>query len=476
MHFRRTMSRVPTLASLEIRYKKSFGHKFRDFIALCGHYFAPVKKYIFPSFIAVHYFYTISLTLITSILLYPIKNTRYIDTLFLAAGAVTQGGLNTVDINNLSLYQQIVLYIVCCISTPIAVHSCLAFVRLYWFERYFDGIRDSSRRNFKMRRTKTILERELTARTMTKNRTGTQRTSYPRKQAKTDDFQEKLFSGEMVNRDEQDSVHSDQNSHDISRDSSNNNMNHNGSSGSLDDFVKEDETDDNGEYQENNSYSTVGSSSNTVADESLNQKPKPSSLRFDEPHSKQRPARVPSEKFAKRRGSRDISPADMYRSIMMLQGKHEATAEDEGPPLVIGSPADGTRYKSNVNKLKKATGINGSTIKIRDKGNESNTDQNSVSSEANSMASVSDESSLHTNFGNKVPSLRTNTHRSNSGPIAITDNGETDKKHGPSIQFDITKPPRKISKRVSTFDDLNPKSSVLYRKKASKNAANTATN
>lgn len=136
MHFRRTMSRVPTLASLEIRYKKSFGHKFRDFIALCGHYFAPVKKYIFPSFIAVHYFYTISLTLITSILLYPIKNTRYIDTLFLAAGAVTQGGLNTVDINNLSLYQQIVLYIVCCISTPIAVHSCLAFVRLYWFERY----------------------------------------------------------------------------------------------------------------------------------------------------------------------------------------------------------------------------------------------------------------------------------------------------------------------------------------------------
>ena len=468
MHFRRTTSRVPTLASLEIRYKKSFGHKFRDFIALCGHYFAPVKKYIFPSFIAVHYFYTISLTLITSILLYPIKNTRYIDTLFLAAGAVTQGGLNTVDINNLSLYQQIVLYIVCCISTPIAVHSCLAFVRLYWFERYFDGIRDSSRRNFKMRRTKTILERELTARTMTKNRTGTQRTSYPRKQAKTDDFQEKLFSGEMVNRDEHDSVHSDQNSHDVSRDSSNNNTNHNGSSGSLDDFVKEDETDDNGEYQENNSYSRVGSSSNTVADESLNQKPKPSSLRFDEPHSKQRPARVPSEKFAKRRGSRDISPADMYRSIMMLQGKHEATAEDEGPPLVIGSPADGTRYKSNVNKLKKATGINGSKIKIRDKGNESNTDQNSVSSEANSTASVSDESSLHTNFGNKVPSLRTNTHRSNSGPIAITDNAETDKKHGPSIQFDITKPPRKISKRVSTFDDLNPKSSVLYRKKASK--------
>ncbi|CAI4034299.1 hypothetical protein SMKI_10G0860 [Saccharomyces mikatae IFO 1815] len=468
MYFRRTMSRVPTLASLEVRYKKTFGHKLRDFIALCGHYFAPVKKYVFPSFIAVHYFYTISLTLITSILLYPIKNTRYIDTLFLAAGAVTQGGLNTVDINNLSLYQQIVLYIVCCISTPIAVHSCLAFVRLYWFERYFDGIRDSSRRNFKMRRTKTILERELTARTMTKNRTGTQRMSYPTKQDKTDDFQEKLFSGEMVNRDEQDSVHSSQNSHDVSNDSNNNSTNHNGSSGSLDDFVKEDETDENGEHLENNSYSTVGSSSNTVADESITQKPKISCLRFDESQNRRKQTRVPSEKFAKRRGSRDISPADMYRSIMMLQGKHEGTAEDDGPPLVIGSPTESTRNISNVGKLKMATAIDSSTIKIQDKGNDSDTGQNYAPSGSNTSTSVSDEGSLPTNFDSRVPSLRTTTRRSNSGPIAITDNGEMDKKHGPSIQFDITKPPRRVPKRVSTMDDFNLRSYIPHKKKSKK--------
>ncbi|CAI4043575.1 hypothetical protein SKDZ_10G0870 [Saccharomyces kudriavzevii ZP591] len=461
MHLRRTMSRVPTLASLEIRYEKTFGHKLRDFIALCGHYFSPVKKYVFPSFIAVHYFYTISLTLITSILLYPIKNTRYIDTLFLAAGAVTQGGLNTVDINNLSLYQQIVLYIVCCISTPIAVHSCLAFVRLYWFERYFDGIRDSSRRNFKMRRTKTILERELTARTMTKNKTGNKRASHPSKQDKTDDFQEKLFSGEMVNRDEQDSVHSGHNSPDAS------NINHDGSSGSLDDVVKEDETDGNGQYQENNSYSTVGSSSNTAADENISQKPEPSSLRFDDSQKKREQKTVPSEKFAKRRGSRDISPADMYRSIMMLQGKHEGTTEDEGPPLVIGSPTDGTRHISNGTKSKTSTITNSNTTIIQDKRNKSSTDENSALSSSNTSGSVSDENSLPTNLGGRTPSLSTERHKSNSGPIAFTDDRVTDRKQGPSIQFDIIKPPRRAPKRVSTMNDINPRLST-HRKRSSR--------
>ncbi|KOG98486.1 Trk1p [Saccharomyces eubayanus] len=470
MHLRGTMSRVPTLASFEVRYKKSFGHKFRDFIALCGHYCSPIKKYVFPNFIAVHYFYTIVLTIITSIMLYPVKNIRYIDALFLAAGAVTQGGLNTVDVNNLTLYQQIILYLICCISTPIAVHSCLAFVRLYWFERYFDGIRDSSRRNFKMRRTKTILERELTAKTMTKSKTGTQRMSRPEKSDKRDDFQEKLFSGEMVNRDEQDSVHSSHSSRDSNSNSkSNNTSNNNGSSGSLDDYAKEDEADEVQRYPGNKSYSSVGSSSNTATDENISQKLKPSSLRFDESQNKRKRTGVPSEKFARRRGSRDITPEDMYRSIMMLQGEHEGTAEDEGPPLVIGSPTDGTRSTGNSNKLKSAS-MNDGKVKIQDKGAKISLDQDYVSHSSNSSACTSDEDSLPTNFGGTTPSLSGKTQKSSSGPIAFTEGGGADRKQGPSIQFNITKPPRRASKskRVSTMDDLNPRSFFPHQKKTSK--------
>jgi len=39
--------------------------------------------------------YMIGLTLLGSIILYPMKNMAYIDALFFAAGAATQSGLNT---------------------------------------------------------------------------------------------------------------------------------------------------------------------------------------------------------------------------------------------------------------------------------------------------------------------------------------------------------------------------------------------
>lgn len=49
----------------------------------------------------------IFMTIIGSILLFPAGGLRYIDALFFAAGAATQSGLNTVDVNKLFLYQQV---------------------------------------------------------------------------------------------------------------------------------------------------------------------------------------------------------------------------------------------------------------------------------------------------------------------------------------------------------------------------------
>lgn len=49
----------------------------------------------------------ILMTIIGSILLFPAGGLRYIDALFFAAGAATQSGLNTVDVNKLFLYQQV---------------------------------------------------------------------------------------------------------------------------------------------------------------------------------------------------------------------------------------------------------------------------------------------------------------------------------------------------------------------------------
>ncbi|KAI4188415.1 MAG: hypothetical protein LQ348_003933, partial [Seirophora lacunosa] len=92
------------------------------------------------NFITIHYLYIMSLTIAGSVLIYPAGNTAYIDALFFASGCATQSGLNTIDINSLSTYQQVVIYLLTMIATPTFIHTFVVFVRLYWFERRFQHI------------------------------------------------------------------------------------------------------------------------------------------------------------------------------------------------------------------------------------------------------------------------------------------------------------------------------------------------
>ncbi|TID22901.1 Efflux pump [Venturia nashicola] len=105
------------------------------------------------NFILLHYFYMILMTIIGSILLFPAGGLRYIDALFFAAGAATQSGLNTVDVNTLFLYQQIVLVLMACLCNPIIINTFVVFVRLYWFEKRFRGVARQAR---EFRRTRTL--------------------------------------------------------------------------------------------------------------------------------------------------------------------------------------------------------------------------------------------------------------------------------------------------------------------------------
>ncbi|KAL2810971.1 putative potassium ion transporter [Aspergillus granulosus] len=92
------------------------------------------------NFILIHYIYIISIALLTSIIIYPGNDLKYIDALFFAAGAATQSGLNTVDFNLLYTYQQVILYFVSMLTTPIFIHTALVFIRLYWFEKRFQHV------------------------------------------------------------------------------------------------------------------------------------------------------------------------------------------------------------------------------------------------------------------------------------------------------------------------------------------------
>lgn len=106
------------------------------------------------NFLTVHYLYMIGLTILGSILLYPPqpKLLAYIDALFFAAGSATQSGLNTVNINDLYTYQQVVMMMIACVGNPIFINTFVVFIRLYWFEKRFQHIVKDARES---RRTRT---------------------------------------------------------------------------------------------------------------------------------------------------------------------------------------------------------------------------------------------------------------------------------------------------------------------------------
>lgn len=109
------------------------------------------------NFITIHYLYILSLAIGGSILIYPVRNLDYIDALFFASGCATQSGLNTVDINKLTTYQQVVFYLMTMIATPIFINTFVVFVRLYWFERRFQGVVREAR-NLRRTRSRTKTE------------------------------------------------------------------------------------------------------------------------------------------------------------------------------------------------------------------------------------------------------------------------------------------------------------------------------
>ncbi|KAJ5908649.1 hypothetical protein N7495_001331 [Penicillium taxi] len=100
----------------------------------------PLLKQLHINFIFLHYIYILSWVIIGAVLVYGERNISFTDALFQAAGAATQSGLNTVNMNSLKLYQQIVLYFITMFCTPIFIHGALVFIRLYWFEKRFQNV------------------------------------------------------------------------------------------------------------------------------------------------------------------------------------------------------------------------------------------------------------------------------------------------------------------------------------------------
>ncbi|PWY95236.1 cation transporter [Aspergillus sclerotioniger CBS 115572] len=87
------------------------------------------------NFIALHYAYIIFLGLLGLVILYPYSNLRAIDSYFFGVSASTESGLNTVDVKDLKLYQQLFIYFVPIASNIAFINILVVVVRLYWFEK-----------------------------------------------------------------------------------------------------------------------------------------------------------------------------------------------------------------------------------------------------------------------------------------------------------------------------------------------------
>ncbi|KAI9887001.1 MAG: low affinity potassium transporter [Watsoniomyces obsoletus] len=113
------------------------------------------KRHI--NFITLHYIYIISCTIVASILIYVVGGMKYVDALFFASGAVTQSGLNTIDVNNIKTFQQVVLFIFTFLCNPIPINTFVVFIRLYWFEKRFQNIVREAR-NYRRTRSRSRTE------------------------------------------------------------------------------------------------------------------------------------------------------------------------------------------------------------------------------------------------------------------------------------------------------------------------------
>lgn len=114
-----------------------------------------LQSIVYPRFIMIHYSYILLWTIVTSVIIYPAKNVSYTDALFFGCAAATQSGLNTVDLNDMRTYQQVVIYCVPMVTSPIFIHTAVVFVRIYWFEKRFQHLVQSART---IRRTGTVSE------------------------------------------------------------------------------------------------------------------------------------------------------------------------------------------------------------------------------------------------------------------------------------------------------------------------------
>ena len=114
------------------------------------------------NFITLHYAYFIGVCLFSSVIFWgsstPPRSISYIDSLFLVVSAMTEAGLNTVNLSQMNTFQQFILFLLILLGSAIWVSIAVVHVRRKAFERRFKNIVEEERQR---RRSRNISRRGL---------------------------------------------------------------------------------------------------------------------------------------------------------------------------------------------------------------------------------------------------------------------------------------------------------------------------
>jgi hypothetical protein len=106
---------------------------------------AAIRPYLPPlNFITLHYMYFVTVCLVASVIFYCSSNPRwsisYTDSLFLVISAMTEAGLNTVNLSQMTTWQQILLWLLIILGSQIWVSIWTVLARKHAFEKHFKDI------------------------------------------------------------------------------------------------------------------------------------------------------------------------------------------------------------------------------------------------------------------------------------------------------------------------------------------------
>ncbi|KAI0182748.1 cation transport protein-domain-containing protein [Xylaria flabelliformis] len=108
------------------------------------------------NFITIHYAYFIAVSLLASLVFWGSSNPKfsisYVDSLFLVVSAMTEAGLNTVNLSQMTTWQQVLLWLLIIIGGSIWVSIWTVVIRKHAFERRFQEIVEKERRRSHERR------------------------------------------------------------------------------------------------------------------------------------------------------------------------------------------------------------------------------------------------------------------------------------------------------------------------------------